>query len=76
MKIKGFKVTESRFVVSLLDLEPPIGTPPAGEFSSLSFSETPRSPEHFVKVCHLASGALGSYRGQSSSSAVLHMRYQ
>ena len=64
-------IDENRF----LDLEPPTGPPPPGIFCTIIF-ETPRSPEHFVKVCHLASGALGSYRGQRSSSAVLHMRYK
>jgi len=46
-----------------------------GQFPTLSFSETPMSPEHFSSFCHLASGAFVSYRGQRSSSALLNVIY-
>jgi len=48
---------------------------PQGEFLALLFSDSPMSPEHFYLFCNLAIGAFGSYRGQRSSGALLHIVY-
>ena len=46
-------------------------SPPQGNFQDYDFLEPQGLLEGIPKVCHLASGAFGSYRGQRSSSAPL-----